>query len=454
MPGSLCAQPATELAALLRRKEVSAREVLRAHLDRVAEVDPQIGAIVALDVEGAMRRAGALDDMAARRRLAGPLHGVPVAIKDVFDAEGLATTHGSRAAPHGAAGRDAVHVARLRAAGAVIFSKTNTAEFAYGAQTTNPVFGTTRNPHDLTRSVSGSSGGAAAALAAGMAALADGSDLGGSIRAPAGLAGVVGLRPTSRAVPLVGAARPFDGLNVPGPMARTVQDVALMLEAMAGAHPGDPCSRDLATARGLQVRGLRVAWCLTPGGAPIAPAIRAVLEPVRTLLEEMGAQVEEADPGLGFMLGAQQTFRDWSALLELGETWRRDPNLLGPEVRRTLLRSQALTASDLARAEADRKRGWEAMRAFYAMHDLCLWPINSQPPYGADEDPSEIDLDETATLATPLLGIPALAMPIAVAPAGFPVGLQLIGPSGSDRDLLAVARQIERAVAFPGRDSK
>ncbi len=441
-PDSLCAQTASNLASLLRRRAISASEVLEAHLARIAAVNPKINALVTLDAEVAMDRARALDAQAAEGSFVGPLHGIPVAIKDIFDAEGMQTTFGSRTKARHVPKRDSIHVARLRAAGAIIIGKTNTSEFAFGAQTTNPVFGVTRNPYELTRTVSGSSGGAAAALAAGLTVLADGSDLGGSIRAPAGFTGVVGLRPTARLVPLQGTALPFDNLNVPGPMARSLDDTRLMLEVMAGASSLDPWSQAIAPAKGLKVRGLRVAWCLTPGGAPIDPKIAAVLLPIRVHLEGLGAEIVDIDPGLGFMLEAQQISRDWSALLEIGDGWRRNFDLFGPEIRRTLIRAEALTASDLARAYASRRKGWELMHAFFEKYDVCVWPTNSQMPYSADADVSKLDLDETSTLVTPLLGIPALSVPVGLTSDGFPVGVQFIGPRHSDLDILRIAQEV------------
>lgn len=442
VPDSLCAQTASELAVLLRSRAISASEVLEAHLDRITAVNPKINALVTLDAEKAMDRARALDDQAAQGRFAGPLHGIPVAIKDIFATQGMRTTFGSRTMAGHVPEQDNIHVARLRAAGAIILGKTNTSEFAYGAQTTNPIFHVTRNPHDPTRTVSGSSGGAAAALAAGLTVLADGSDLGGSIRAPAGFAGVVGLRPTARVVPLQETARPFDNLNVPGPMARSLDDARMMLEVMAGASALDPWSQALAPAKNLAVQGLRVAWCLTPGGAPIAPGIAAALRPIRARLDELGAQIVDIDPGLGFMLEAQQVFRDWSARLEIGDGWKRDFDLYGPEMQRTLLRAEALTASDLARSDAARRKGWELMQAFFETYDICVWPTNSQPPYSADADVADLDLNETPTLVTPLLGIPALSVPVGLTSKGFPASIQFIGPRHSDRDILRIAQEV------------
>lgn len=407
-------------------------------------MNPYVNALVTIDEAGALARAEELDAMARGGRFAGPLHGLPLAVKDTFPTAGLRTTYGSRVFADHVPERDAIHVARLRAAGAIIIGKSNAAEFAYGAQTTNPLFGTSRNPYNLSRTVSGSSGGAAAALAAGLAVLADGSDLGGSIRAPAGFAGVVGMRPTSRIVPLAGTAMPFDGLNVPGPMARTVEDVRLMLEIMAGASRHDPLSQGVSLSRDApatrDLSGLRFAWCMTPAGTPIHPDIAAALAPARGLLEAAGGRVEDADPAIGEMTVAQQIFRDWSARLELRAIAKEGRAEFGAEIQRTLARAHKLTLENLAAAEEIRTRCWERLHAFFEHHDFIVWPTNCQLAYDAEADIAGLELDETPILATPALGLPALSIPFGSTPDGLPVSLQLIGRRYFDVDLLAVAR--------------
>ena len=236
----ITALTARAMAQKLRRKELSAAEVLAAHKVRVEAAEAEVNAFITLDWQAAEARAAELDAMAAEGRFAGPLHGVPVAIKDVFETKGLRTTWGSRSFESHVPGFDALHVARLRAAGALIVGKTNTPEFAFSGQTTNLVSGTTRNPLDPSRTVAGSSGGAAAALAAKMVPLADGSDLGGSTRTPAAWCGIVGYRPTSGLIPMSPNPVPFDGLSIPGPMARNVSDLVMLLEVMQGNTPAQP----------------------------------------------------------------------------------------------------------------------------------------------------------------------------------------------------------------------
>ena len=441
--GNLCAKSAVELAELLRAGELTAVQLVEAHLDRIGAVNRHVNALVTIDEAGALARARELDVIAKAGRFVGPVHGIPLVVKDTFPTAGLRTTYCSRPFADHVPKRDAVHVGRLRAAGAIIIGKTNASEFAYGAQTTNPLFGTSRNPYDLSRTVSGSSGGAAAALSAGLSVLADGSDLGGSIRAPAGFTGVVGLRPTSRIVPLEGSALPFDGLNVPGPMARTVGDARLMLKIMAGPSPEDPLSQGVALdwdrRPAVDLSGLRIAWCLTPSGTPVHPDIVATIEPARDLLQAAGGRVEDADPAIGEMTAAQQTFRDWSARLELGPIGRERRDELGLELQRTLKRADRLTQDDLAVAEGIRRRAWDRMCEFFERYDVMVWPTNCQPAYAADADVADFGLDETPVLATPALGLPVVSIPFGSTHDGLPVGLQLIGRRYADIDLLAVA---------------
>ncbi|WP_291732409.1 amidase, partial [Leisingera sp. F5] len=236
----ITALSAEDMTAKLRARDLSARDVLAAHKTQTEARESTVNAFVTLDWDAAEARAAELDAMAASGAFAGPLHGLPVAIKDCFETKGLRTTWGSRSFEAHVPDFDALHVARLRAAGAVITGKSNTPEFTFSGQTSNLVAGTTRNPLNPEKTVAGSSGGAAAALAAHMVALADGSDLGGSTRTPAAWCGVVGYRPTPGLIPYDPNPAPFDGLSVPGPMARTLRDLVLMLEAMQGNTPRQP----------------------------------------------------------------------------------------------------------------------------------------------------------------------------------------------------------------------
>ena len=276
-PGSLLWWTARDLASAIRRRELSAREVVGWHLDRIAAVNPRINAVVSLRPEEALAEADAADHRAAAGEPVGPLHGLPIAIKDLEDTAGIRTTYGSTMFADHVPAVDGLLVQRLRAAGAIVVGKTNTPEFGVGSHTFNEVFGPTRNPWALDRSAGGSSGGAAAALAAGLLPIADGSDHGGSIRNPASFNNVVGLRPTPGLVPSSGAGDGWDPASVLGPMARTVGDLALMLAAISGPDPRSPLSfgdpaEFRSDLRG-ELAGVRIAWCPDLGGLPIEPAV-------------------------------------------------------------------------------------------------------------------------------------------------------------------------------------
>ena len=293
---------ATELAAGIRAREFSVREVMESHLARIEAVNPRVNAIVTLDAEGALPAASAADAGEPR----GVLHGLPIAVKDLEDTAGMRTTYGSPLFASHVPDADSLLVERLRAAGAIVIGKTNTPEFGAGSQTFNAVFGATRNPWDLSRTPGGSSGGAAAAVASGMLPFADGSDLGASVRNPAAFCGLVGLRPSPGVIPDAGPGDPWNPLPVLGPIARTVEDVALLLSALAGPDPRDPLSvgGPFVPAWG-EVRGLRIGWSPTLGGLPVDPEVTAVLEAQRATFEALGCVVEEAEPSFE---GADEAF--------------------------------------------------------------------------------------------------------------------------------------------------
>src|SRR5580692_2406130 len=295
----LCATPAVDLARLIRSRELSAAELLAAVLARIEAVNPSLIAIVTLAAEQAQARAAELDAQAARGSFAGPLHGLPIAVKDLAETAGIRTTFGSPLFASFVPDFDAPHVARLKQAGAVVIGKTNTPEFGAGSQTFNRVFGPTRNPYDTRLTPGGSSGGAAAAVAASLIPFADGSDLAASVRNPASFCGLVGLRTTPGLVP----ADPFDVLGVVGPIARSAADAALLLAGMCGPDSGRPLARpdragDFLKLRPASLRGLRVAWTFDLGDLPVQPEVRAVLGAARDRLELAGCEIADHAPGL------------------------------------------------------------------------------------------------------------------------------------------------------------
>jgi Asp-tRNA(Asn)/Glu-tRNA(Gln) amidotransferase A subunit family amidase len=339
----LCFTPAVDLAWMLRSRELSARELLGAFLRRIHRVNPQLNAIVSLAEPQALERAAAADEAAARGSVLGLLHGLPIAVKDLADTAGIRTTYGSPLFADHVPDADAPHVALLRAAGAVIVGKTNTPEFGAGSQTFNSVFGSTRNPYDLRMTCGGSSGGAAAAVAAGLLPFADGSDLAASVRNPASMCGVVGLRTTPGLVPAVHPEKDdvFDPQAVIGPIARSAADAALLLAGLRGRDQALPLARpgpDAETgpadlAHGLA--GLRVAWSADLGGLPVEPEVTNTLDRARSAMADGGAVIADAEPDLS---DADEIFHVLRGLTLAGPAGarggRRAGSRLVPQIRR------------------------------------------------------------------------------------------------------------------------
>ncbi|MPR00545.1 amidase [Modestobacter sp. I12A-02628] len=458
----LCTRPATELAAMVRAREVSARELLEAHLARIERLDPLVNAIVTLDSEGARAAADAADAQLASGAPLGPLHGLPVAHKDTHQTGGMRTTWGSPLHRDTVPARDELVVARLRAAGAVRVGKTNVPEFAAGSHTFNTLFGATHNPYRHGFSAGGSSGGAAAALAAGLVPVAEGSDMGGSLRNPAAFCNVVGLRPTPGRVPSHPTATAWSQLSVQGPMGRTVADVALGLSVLAGPDPRVPIS--LAAEPGLaaplptELTGLRVAWAPTLGGrVPVDPAVLSTLEASLGVFGELGATVEEDCPDL---TGADEVFgtlRAWLFDASFGDLVRRHPDQVKQTIRWNAAVGAALTGADLARAEVAHTRLYERVVAFFDRYDVLLAPTTQVLPFPVEtEYPTEVDGVELAdyvawmrscTLVS-ATGCPALSVPGGFSPDGLPVGLQVVGAPRADRRVLEVGHAFEQATGF------
>jgi amidase len=462
----LCLRPATELAAMVRAKEISARELLEAHLARIDRLNPAINAIVTLDADGARVAADAADAALAAGEPVGPLHGLPVAHKDTHATGGMRTTWGSPLHADTVPLRDELVVARLKQAGAIRVGKTNVPEFAAGSHTFNPVFGVTHNPYRHGLSAGGSSGGAAASLAAGLVPLAEGSDMGGSLRNPAGFCNVVGLRPTPGRVPSWPAPIGWSQLSVQGPMGRTVADVALQLSVLAGPDPRVPIALSepgagFAAPLPDSLAGLRVAWAPDLGGrVTVDPAITSVLASAVPVFESLGATVEEDCPDLS---GADEVFgtlRAWLFEAAFGELGRRHPDKVKESIRWNAQMGAKLTGPDLARAEMAHTKLYERMVEFFQRYDVLLAPTTQVLPFPVElEYPTEIggvhqdnylEWMRSCTLIS-ATGCPALSVPGGFTPDGLPVGLQIIGASRADRRLLEVGHAFEQATGFGQR---
>jgi amidase len=463
-------QDAVAIAVMLRRGEVSAREVVSAHIARIEAFDPVINAIVTRTFDAALSHAGAADEVMASGRAVGLLHGLPVAHKDLADTAGVRTTYGSPLFATNVPERDALVVQRMAQAGAISLGKTNVPEFGAGSHTVNAVFGATRNPYDHGRSAGGSSGGAAAALAARLIALADGSDLGGSLRNPASFCNVVGLRPSPGRVPGWPFADVADMFSVSGPMGRTVADTALLLAVLAGPDTRVPLALDQpppAVTDPAQIRalldrdleGIKIAW--SPDlGLPVEPDVLEVLAPARHALAGLGCEVTDAAPDLS---GADEVFRTFRAFAFA--TFRADvlsshPDLVGPNVTWNIQRGLELTTADLSRATLLRAELAERISAFFAVYDVLACPVSQVAPFDVTLDwvheingqPLQTYLDWMASAyLISATGLPAISVPAGFTGAGLPVGLQLVGRRRGDWDLLAVAHAFESAASYSAR---
>ena len=459
----LCIRTAIDLAGLLASGEVSAVEVLEAHLGWIDRRNPRLNAICTLDRDHALEQARAADDL--RRRdpeaaAAKPLLGLPTAIKDLVPTKGIRTTFGSPIFADNVPDFDVLLVERIRGAGAVVIGKTNTPEFGAGSQTFNPVFGKARNPWDPSRTCGGSSGGAAAALASGMLPIADGSDLGGSLRNPASFCGVVGFRPTPGRVPRVPPEQGWDDLAVLGPMGRNVADAALLFSVIAGPDPRDPISLARSSepfhpVEPLDLRGMRMAWTPNLGLYPVEREVVEVCEAALPVFRDLGAEIEEAAPDLS---GADSIFRTLRANLfgdKLGPLFPERRDQMKDTVIEEIERGLALTGPDIATAQAERTRLHCHVVEFFERYDALLLPTVQVLPFDVDRPyPTEIEgrpmTSYTDWMAScysiTVTGCPAISVPCGIGPSGLPIGLQIVTPRGTDRQTLAIAAAFETAV--------
>jgi amidase len=453
---------AREQASAVRSGDISARELLELHLDRIAERNPQLIAIVSLDEERARVGADEADRMLASGAEVGPLHGLPFAFKDTHAVAGWRTTYGSPLYADHVPDADELLVERVRRAGVVVIGKTNVPEFAAGSHTFNTVFGTTLNPVDPTRSAGGSSGGAACALASGMVPLADGSDMGGSLRNPASFCGVVGLRPSLGRVPEWPLYNQWETTSVGGPMARNVGDLALLLSVMAGPDPrapqalGDPGTTFAPPLSG-SLAGLRVALSTDLGGAfEVDDEVAGVVSSSAAVFSGAGASVSDAHPDLAEADDTFRTLRAWHLQAKLGARLTAHPESFKRSLADNIRLGETLSGADVARAYTQRTALSERMRHFFASYDVLVLPVSQVPPFPADQEypsaingrPMETYLDwmRAAYLIT-VTGCPAISVPAGHTRDGLPVGIQIVAPHGADRRLLEIAAAFEAATS-------
>ena len=459
----LCDLTALDLASRIRRKQLSAREVMTAHLARIDRVNPKINAIVTLVADRAMADAAKADEWQAHGRPLRVLHGLPMAHKDLVNTAGIRTTFGSPLYRNNVPTTDDFIVRRVRDAGAIMLGKTNTPEFGAGSNTFNPVFGATVNPYDTRKTVGGSSGGAAAALRCGMVPLAGGSDTGGSLRNPAAWTNVVGLRPSPRRVP--GQSGSWSPLSTAGPMARNVADVALFLSAMAGPNGLDPLMIDEPGAQfreslARNFKGTRVAWFTNLGGIPFEPEIRRVVNGNRQVFADLGCIVEDAEPDFTGVDEAFATLRHLSYHSSFARLARENPTMFKDTVKWEIAEAERQSAADVARAMARQARLYVDISRFFEKYEYFVLPVTQVEPFDIAIEyptsingvamPTYIDWMRACWYIT-LAACPAISVPAGFSASALPVGLQIVGRHRGDWSVLQMAHAFERVTQFGGR---
>jgi amidase len=462
-PDELCDLTAVDLAARIRRKQLSAREVMTAHLARIERTNPKLNAIVTLVADRAMAGALSADEQQARGATLGPLHGLPVAHKDLVPTAGIRTTYGSPLWRDNVPTTDALIVQRLRAAGAITVGKTNTPEWGAGSNTFNPIFGATVNPYDRTKTVGGSSGGAAVALRCGMVPIADGSDTGGSLRNPAAFNNVVGFRPSPGRVPDDDGS--WSPLATSGPMARTVADVALLLSAIAGPYTPDPLALDDdgATFRaplGRSFKGARVAWYTSMGGIPFESEITRVVNANRQRFVDLGCEVRDDEPDFSGVGEAFPVLRHIGYHANLASHVHEHPDAFKETIRWEIAEAERTSGADVARATARQSRLYGEIARFFERYDYFIAPVTQVEPFDVTTEyptsvagvpmPTYIDWMRSCWYVT-LTACPAISVPAGFTPHGLPVGLQIVGPHRGDWSVLQMAHAFEQATLYGRR---
>lgn len=465
---SLCFTSAVEMAALIRARKLSAREALAEHLKQIERVNPKVNAIVTLVAEQAMSAAARADAMQARGESLGPLHGLPVAHKDLIDTAGVRTTYGSPLFKDHLPTNDNLLVTRMRAAGAILLGKTNVPEFGAGSQTFNRVFGATHNPYDLTKTCGGSSGGAAVALACGMVPVASGSDSGGSLRNPAAWCNIVGFRPSIGRIPNPSDHFGWSTLWTNGCLGRSTADLALALSTIAGPDISTPLSINesgslFARPLDRDFRGVRVAWFKDLNGIPIDPHVRTVVDAQHKIFESLGCVVEQAEPDFAPAEISYRILRAWSSAAGYGKGLQQYPNGFKDTLTAEINEGLGLSGNDIARAEIAHTQMWRRFQIFLENYEYFVLPTTQLPPFDVSTPwPTEINgvrftnyIDWMKSCwYISATGNPAISVPAGFTPEGLPIGLQIVGRDRQDLSVLQIAHAFEQATSFAKRRPK
>jgi amidase len=461
----ICFMRAVDILNLIRKKKLSAREVMQAHLKQINRVNPKVNAIVTqVPEEKLMAQAAAADEALAGGKWLGPLHGLPVGVKDLHETSGIRTTFGSPLHRDYIPDFDCRVVQHEKAAGAIVIGKTNVPEFGLGSQTFNPVFGPTRNPYDLTKTCGGSTGGGAVALACGMVPLADGSDMGGSLRNPPNFCNVVGIRPSPGRVSNVPARLGWFTLSVPGPVARNVTDCAFFLSVLAGFDHHSPISIDQPGSQfvqplGRSFKGVRVAM-FRDLGLPWEPEVKNAVQAQRKVFESLGCIVVDAEPDFRDANECFLAWRDWSTELAYGDLIAAHGDQLNEYVHWHVERGRNLTGPYLARVEARRTELYQRLCGFKGEYDFFILPVNQVLPFDVNQHyPTEIAGVKMENYLAWMksayyisaAGNPAMSVPCAFSASGLPIGIQIVGRHHDDWGVLQLAYAFEQATGIGRR---
>ncbi len=460
MPDSdICFLTATELSRRIRTREISAREVMETHLAQIERVNPKVNAIVTLVPEQALDMADAADKALARGDEVGPLHGLPVAHKDLVPTKGIRTTLGSPIFKDNVPDEDGLIVQRLKNAGAITIGKTNTPEMGAGSQTYNEVFGETLNPYDTTKTCGGSSGGAAVSLACGMQPIADGSDTGGSLRNPANFCNVVGFRVSPGRVPAWPNRTGWVPTSVQGPMARTVQDAALMLSAIAGPDSRVPISIPEAGSRFLEpldrdFTDVRIGWSRDLGGLPVDSRVTAVIDSQRKAFESLGCITVDGEPDFTDADEVFKIWRGWGREMTGSEMLKAHRDQMKETLIWDIEQGVNLTGPQVGWAELKRMEIFQRVRTFMETHEFLICPVSQVPPFDVKERYiTEINGEKMDTFIDwmkscyyiTITGHPAISVPCGFTPEGLPIGVQIVGRYRDDFGVLQLAHAFEQA---------
>lgn len=453
---------AVEMVKLIRAKDITAKELMEAHLLQIDKVNPKVNAIVTLLPDLAIEKAEKLDSAIAKGEDVGILQGLPVAHKDLVPTKGIRTTFGSPIYEHHVPDHNALIVDRIQKAGAITIGKTNTPEFGAGSQTYNEVFGETLNPYDVSRTCGGSSGGAAVALATRMLPIADGSDTGGSLRNPANFCNVVGFRPSPGRVPNFPSKTGWGPISVSGPMARNVSDCALFLAAMAGPDSRVPISITEPGSTFLEslerdFSGTNIAWSEDLGGLPIDPRTSRVINSQRSVFSDLGCTIDDSEPDFRDANEVFLIWRGWGREITSGDLLRNNRDQLKETMIWDIEQGINLTGPEVGWAESKRMELFQRMHEFMEKYEFLICPVSQRPPFDVKqrwvEDINGVKMENfiawmkscyyiTAT------GHPAVSVPCGFTDEGLPVGIQIVGRYRDDFGVLQLAKAFEDATGF------